>query len=154
MAGREPRLDRGDEVLPVSEDLLGAPLPSPETPLAINGSPVAGVGALPAASDSGLRRLLRPSTFDAFRSREYRLLWIGLVISVIGQQVQVLGTGLLIIDLAIRDGMPQLAGLYVGLVGVSRALPGLGFGLYAGVLSDRMDRRQLLMIAKLVGSLA
>jgi MFS family permease len=99
-------------------------------------------------------RGLRPSTFNAFRSREYRLLWIGLVVSVVGQQVQVLGLGLLIVQLAVRDGVPHLAGLYVGIVGASRALPGLAFGLYAGVLSDRMDRRRLLMIVKLLGSLA
>ena len=45
--------------------------------------------------------------------------------------MQIFGLGWLVVQLAIRDGVPHLAPLYLGLVGLSRALPGLTFGLVA-----------------------
>src|SRR5262249_20787026 len=44
-------------------------------------------------------------------------------------------------------GNPELGSFYLGLVGVARAGPALVFGLLAGVLADRADKRRLLMMA-------
>ncbi|MEK7862931.1 MAG: MFS transporter, partial [Chloroflexota bacterium] len=88
----------------------------------------------------------RTSTFAALEFRDFRLVWIGLVVSNTGTWMQQFGLGWLVVQLAIRDGVPQLAPLYLGLVGLSRALPGLTFGLFGGVVADRADRRRLLMV--------
>lgn len=90
----------------------------------------------------------RTSTLAALEFRDFRLFWFGLVVSNIGSWMQIYGLGWLVVQLAIRDGVPQLAPLYLGLVGLSRALPGLTFGLVAGVVADRADRRRLLMITQ------
>lgn len=71
-------------------------------------------------------------------------MWFGLAISNVGVWMQTFGLGWLVVQLAIRDGQPQLGALYLGLLGLARALPGLGIGLIAGVVADRNDRIQLL----------
>lgn len=90
----------------------------------------------------------RTSALAALDFRDFRLFWFGLVVSNIGSWMQVFGLGWLVVQLAIRDGVPQLAPLYLGFVGLARALPGLTFGLVAGVVADRSDRRRLLMITQ------
>lgn len=95
----------------------------------------------------------RPSTFAALKHREFRLLWIGLGTSGAGDSMQSFGLGWLVVQLAIRDGVPQLAPLYIGLVGLSRAVPAIVFGLFGGVLADRVDRRRLLGLTQSCGSL-
>ena len=90
----------------------------------------------------------RTSTFAALEFRDFRLFWIGLVVSNIGTWMQQFGLGWLVVQLAIRDGVPQLGPLYLGLVGLSRALPGLTFGLFGGVAADRADRRRLMILTQ------
>ena len=90
----------------------------------------------------------RTSTLAALEFRDFRLFWFGLVVSNVGTWMQIFGLGWLVVQLAVKDGVPQLAPLYLGLVGLSRALPGLTFGLVAGVVADRSDRRRLLMITQ------
>jgi MFS family permease len=58
-----------------------------------------------------------------------------------------------VVQLAIRDGAPQLAPFYLGLVGLARAVPGLAFGLFGGVVADRADRRRLLIITQTSASI-
>jgi MFS family permease len=62
--------------------------------------------------------------------------------------MQMFGQGYLVVQLAVRDGVPQLAPLYLGLVGLARAVPGLTFGLFGGVVADRADRRRLLLVTQ------
>lgn len=62
--------------------------------------------------------------------------------------MQMFGQGYLVVQLAVRDGVPQLAPLYIGLVGLARAIPGLTFGLFGGVVADRADRRRLLLVTQ------
>jgi MFS family permease len=91
----------------------------------------------------------RTTTLAAMEFRDFRLFWAGLVVSNIGTWMQMFGLGWLVVQLAIRDGVPHLAPLYLGLVGLSRAIPGLSFGLFAGVVADRADRRNLLIVAQI-----
>ena len=56
-----------------------------------------------------------------------------------------LGMGWLVVQLAEREGAPQLVPVYLGLVGLARGVPSIVAGLAAGVIADRVDRRKLLM---------
>src|SRR5437899_2124184 len=87
--------------------------------------------------------------FAAVDFRDFRLFWFGLVVSNIGSWMQIYGLGWLVVQLAIRDGAPQLAPFYLGLVGLARAIPGLAFGLFGGAVADRADRRRLLIVTQL-----
>src|SRR5436305_5280975 len=90
----------------------------------------------------------RTSALSALLYRDFRLFWIGLAVSNVGTWMQQFGLGWLVVQLAIRDGVPQLAPLYLGLVGLARAVPGLAFGLFGGVVADRADRRRLLVLTQ------
>src|SRR5438105_3119925 len=91
----------------------------------------------------------RTSALAALLYRDFRLFWIGLLVSNIGTWMQQFGLGWLVVQLAIRDATPQLAPLYLGLVGLARAIPGLAFGLFGGAVADRADRRRLLIVTQL-----
>ncbi|MBM4409436.1 MAG: MFS transporter, partial [Chloroflexi bacterium] len=90
----------------------------------------------------------RFTTFASLRHRDFRLLWLGLTISGAGSAMQSLGIGWLVIQLAVREGVPHLAPFYLGLIGLARGAPSVVFVLYGGVLSDRMNRRKLLMVTR------
>jgi MFS family permease len=90
-----------------------------------------------------IRRL--PSGLGALSYRDYRLIWSGQVISNIGTSMQQLGLGWLVVQLAERNGTPQLVPVYLGLVGLSRGVPVIFAGLAAGIIADRTDRRRLLL---------
>jgi predicted MFS family arabinose efflux permease len=90
----------------------------------------------------------RTSALAALEFRDFRLFWFGLVVSNTGSWMQIYGLGWLVVQLAIRDGVPQLAPFYLGLVGLSRAIPGLTFGLFGGAVADRADRRRLLIVTQ------
>jgi MFS family permease len=62
--------------------------------------------------------------------------------------MQIYGLGWLVVQLAVRDGAANLAPFYLGLVGLARAIPGLAFGLFGGVVADRADRRRLLIVTQ------
>jgi predicted MFS family arabinose efflux permease len=95
----------------------------------------------------------RTSAWSALEHRDFRLFWVGLVVSNIGTWMQQFGLGWLVVQLAIKDGAPHLAPFYLGLVGLARAVPGLAFGLFGGVVADRADRRRLLIITQTSASI-
>jgi MFS family permease len=90
-----------------------------------------------------IRRL--PSGLAALGYRDYRLIWSGQVVSNVGASMAQLGMGWLVVQLAERDGAPQLVPVYLGLVGLARGVPAIVAGLAAGVIADRVDRRRLLL---------
>jgi MFS family permease len=94
----------------------------------------------------------RPSAFGALRNHQFRLIWLGLASATLGSYVQQFGLGWLVVQLAVLEGVPELAPFYVGLVGLARGVPALAFSLLGGVLADRMDRRKLLIIARVSGA--
>src|SRR5204862_356356 len=99
-------------------------------------------GAAPAR---GHLRALHAPALGALRHKGFRLLWIGSVFSNIAWWMQTFGLGWLAVELAIRDGVPERAPLYIGLVGLARALPAITFSLVAGAIVDRSDRRRVLL---------
>ena len=89
----------------------------------------------------------------ALRYRDFRLFWFGLLVSNIGTWMQQFGMGWLVVQLAVRDGTPHLAPLYLGLTGLARALPGLALGLVGGAVADRAERRRLLIVTQTTAGL-
>ncbi len=90
----------------------------------------------------------RTSALAALAYRDFRLFWFGLLVSNIGSWMQIYGLGWLVVQLAIADGTPSLGPLYLGLVGLARAVPGIVFGLLGGAIADRTDRRRLLLVTQ------
>ena len=90
----------------------------------------------------------RTSAIAALRYRDFRLFWFGLLVSNTGTWMQMFGQGYLVVQLAVQGGVPQLAPLYLGLVGLARAIPGLSLGLFGGAIADRSDRRRLLLVTQ------
>lgn len=90
-----------------------------------------------------------PTGLSALAHRDYRLIWIGQVISNVGSSMQQLGLGWLIVQLAERNGATHLVPVYLGLVGLSRGVPVVFAGLAAGVIADRVDRRKMLLIIQI-----
>ena len=107
----------------------------------------------PATDIAALVEPGRTSMLAALRYRDFRLFWFGLLVSNIGTWMQQFGMGWLVVQLAVRDGTPHLAPLYLGLTGLARALPGLGLGLVAGAVADRAERRRLLLITQTTAGL-
>ena len=93
------------------------------------------------------------STLAALRHGEFRWLFSGLVAANLGLWMQEFALGWLVVQLAVRDGNPALAGFYLGLRSLAGAVPALAFGLFAGVYADRTDRRQLLIITRVASAI-
>ena len=90
-----------------------------------------------------LPRLPRLHTLDAWLAyRNYRLLWMGNFFANNAQWLQLLSIGWLVRELS--EGS-TIAGLLVVTVGGINTLPGLVVGPWGGVLSDRFDRRKLVI---------
>ena len=92
--------------------------------------------------------LPRLHTLDAWLAyRNYRLLWCGNFFANNAQWIQLLSIGWLVRDLS--EGS-TVAGLLVVTVGGINTLPGLVVGPWGGVLSDRFDRRKLVITLQLI----
>src|SRR5215510_13685310 len=79
----------------------------------------------------------------AFHYRDFRRFWISLFVSNIGTWMQMTATNWLLYQLT--DSPVQL-----GLNGIFRAIPAIGFGLISGTLADRYDRRRLMLWTQLL----
>jgi MFS family permease len=84
----------------------------------------------------------------ALRYRNFRLLWIGLIVSFSGSFMQ---QAALLWHVALL-APPDRRGLALGLVGLVRVVPILVFSMLAGVAADVFDRRKLMMITQLGGA--
>jgi MFS family permease len=86
------------------------------------------------------------SAFVALRHRNFRLLWLGQLVSMSGSMMQ--GAAILWhISLLAPPGWKALA---LGLVGLARIGPILVFGLWSGVVADAVDRRRLMLGAQIM----
>lgn len=85
----------------------------------------------------------QPSPFAIFRNRNFTLLWTGQLISTIGDALTSLAAGILVY---------QITGsvLSVGLILMASAAPTLVFGLIAGVVVDRYDRKMIMVVTCLI----
>lgn len=75
--------------------------------------------------------------FAALRSRNFRLLWIGFLISHTGTWMAIVGVGWLIYSVT---GSP----FYLGLNSLAFAVPMIVLPVFGGVIADRVDRLRML----------
>lgn len=80
-------------------------------------------------------------TFAALQFYNYRLWFIGQLVSLVGTWMQTTAQGFFVYQLT---GSPA----YLGLVGFAAGVPSWFLMLYGGVIADRFPRRTLLMITQ------
>jgi MFS family permease len=81
---------------------------------------------------------------------QFRRLYVASVAANVARWIEMFALGWLAVQLAIRDGRPELGAFYLGLVGLARFVPAATFGLIGGVSADRFDRRTVLTITRVV----
>lgn len=79
--------------------------------------------------------------FNALRHRDYRLLWLGLLVSVAGSQMQ---------NVAINWHTYELTGsaLALGGLGLARLIPIVFLSLAGGVVADTRNRRKVMLVTQ------
>src|SRR5262249_23285316 len=86
------------------------------------------------------------STFVALRHRNFRLLWLGQLVSMSGSMMQ---SAAILWHIALL-APPGWKALSLGLVGLGGFGPLRVFGLWSGVVADAVDRRKLMLGAQIV----
>jgi MFS family permease len=85
----------------------------------------------------------------ALRHRNFRLIWIGLLISFSGSSMQ--NAALLWhVSLLVE---PDKKGLALGFVGLVRIAPVVIFSMVSGVVADAMDRRRVLLMTQTLSAI-
>ena len=92
------------------------------------------------ASRFGLRQ-----SVVALQHRNFRLIWLGLLLSFIGSFMQNAAI-LWHVSLLVA---PERKGLALGFVGLVRVLPIVIFSLVSGVVADAFDRRKLMLMTNI-----
>ncbi|HUO90835.1 MAG TPA: MFS transporter [Rhizomicrobium sp.] len=118
------------EALPAdAEDLLGTPPYEPPTEREA------------AAEIEQIEHPLRTGLFRVFRHRNYRLFFAGQLVTFAGTFVQVVAQGWLVYALTRSAWL-------LGVTSFAGMVPGFFLSPFAGTLSDRVDRRKLLMVTR------
>ena len=97
---------------------------------------------MPALTQRVARRIA--VSFPALQHRDFTLLWAGQLVSFSGSQMQ---------NAAILWHVSLLAppgkkALMLGLVGLVKVLPIVGFSILSGVVADAVDRRKLMLVTQ------
>lgn len=79
--------------------------------------------------------------FASLRHRNYRLWFMGQLVSLIGTWMQTTAQGYLVFQLTHSPA-------YLGYVGFAAGVPSWLFMLYGGVIADRLPRRKLLLLTQ------
>ena len=80
-------------------------------------------------------------TFSSLANRDFRNLWLGMVLMMGAMQMFMLTQSYLIYDMTRSPGL-------LGLVGSSHALPLLLIGLFAGAMADRFEGKRIIQIGQ------
>jgi MFS family permease len=83
--------------------------------------------------------------FSSLRYRDYRLVWLGSCTEHMGQQMETMAVAWLMKELTESP-------YYLGLLAVCKVAPLIFFALLGGVLTDRVDRRKLLIVCLFGGA--
>jgi MFS family permease len=86
-------------------------------------------------------RLSAKDTFSALKHPNYRLWFVGQLVSLVGTWMQATAQGFLMFELTHSPA-------YLGYTGFAAGIPAWLFTLYGGVVADRMSRRTLLVITQ------
>jgi MFS family permease len=87
-------------------------------------------------------RMLRP-----LRHHDFRLLWSGMCVSLMGD-------GIFLVAMAWQVYALSNAPAALSMVGIAMTVPTIAFLLLGGVVSDRMDRRRVMLAADLMRGIA
>ena len=79
--------------------------------------------------------------FISLRQRNFRLFWVGQMISLMGSVMQTIGQAWLVLELT-------HSAWQLGLVGALQALPVLLFSIFGGVFADRWPKRRVLLVTE------
>jgi MFS family permease len=90
---------------------------------------------------SSARDMSIQRTFSALKYRNYRLWFWGQMASLVGTWMQTTAQGFLIFELTKSPAM-------LGLVGFAGGIPFWGFNFISGVITDRISRRDILLITQ------
>ena len=82
--------------------------------------------------------------FPALQHRNFRLLWLGLLVSFSGNFMQ---TAAILWHVSLL-APPDHRALALGMVGLVRVVPVIGFSLLSGVAADALDRRRLMIVTQ------
>ena len=88
-------------------------------------------------------KLSNNSAFAALRHRDYRLLWLGQIVSVTGSQMQFVAINWHVYLLT-------KSAFALGLVGLFRGVPIILCSLAGGVVADAIDRKRLMIVTQTV----
>ncbi len=83
------------------------------------------------------------TTFQSLRNYNFRLFWLGQLVSLVGTWMQIVGQSWLVLELS---GSP----LALGTMAALQFLPISALTLFAGVLVDRVSKRRLLLLTQSV----
>src|SRR5687767_15458558 len=95
-----------------------------------------GTDATDAPGPAGYLELLRTN-------KDFRLLWLGQVVSQLGDWFNTIALYTLVLEITGGSGRA------IGLVLVTRFLPTVVLGPFAGVIADRFDRRRVMIVSDL-----
>ena len=93
--------------------------------------------AAPPPPSASIKGIALSHTFSSLRHRNYRLLWLGTLISSSGDWMDQLAFNWLIYQLT-------ESAVYLGIANLCRLTPVLVFTLIGGVAADRVERRRLM----------
>src|SRR5215470_3727334 len=85
-------------------------------------------------------------SLGALRHRDFRILWVAVVISNTGTWMHIVAQGWLMYQLT-------NSALWLGMVGLMRAIPLLAFPLAGGVIADRVPRITVLYVTQTAAAL-
>jgi MFS family permease len=92
--------------------------------------------------------LISRQSFVALQHRNYRLIWIGLLVSFTGSMMQ---NAALLWHVSLLVA-PERKGLALGLVGLVRVVPIVVFSMISGVVADAWDRRRLMLFTQIAAT--
>src|SRR6266511_1707470 len=101
-------------------------------------------GRLLGSASSVRCAMISHRSFIALRHRNFRLIWLGLMLSFTGSMMQSAGL-LWHVSLLV----PNNKGLALGMVGLVKVVPIILFSMISGVLADAWDRRKLMLATQL-----
>jgi MFS family permease len=85
--------------------------------------------------------------FAALEVPAFRNYFLATVVSNVGSWMQIVAQGWLVIELTNSP-------FYLGLVGLTRAVPMIVFSLIGGVIADRFDRRRILIVTQIIAAIS
>ncbi len=86
-----------------------------------------------------------PQSVVALQHRNFRLIWVGLLLSFAGSFMQ---NAALLWHVSLLVP-PERKAMALGFVGLARIVPVVVFSIFSGVVADAMDRRRVLLVTNL-----